>query len=91
MVSLRQLGKQNRPEDMHPADVDRLIDLSEESAAEYRERIKMGEPSKEHLEKFRCEGCDKPLGNHPAFYFWPNAYHLGCAEKVLAARKNAAD
>ena len=66
---------------------ERQIESSEESEAEYVRRIKLGNPSTAHMEKFTCAGCGKILGYGPADGIGSDVYHPACAEIESAARR----
>ena len=63
-----------------PEITEREIEQSEESAAEYDLRIKLGQPSTVHRMKFKCAGCGQSMGYGPADGIGPDAYHPRCAE-----------
>ena len=66
---------------------EREIESSSESEAGHVQRIKLGQPSKVHRQKFNCAGCGKVLGYGPAEGIGPDVYHPVCAEIESAARR----
>ena len=66
---------------------ERQIEQSEESEAEYVQRIKLGNPSLVHRKKFTCAGCGRVLGYGPPGGIGSDVYHPACAEIESAARR----
>ena len=66
---------------------DREIESSEESEADYVQRIKLGNPSLVHRNKFTCAGCGKVMGYGPPDGIGSDVYHPACAEIESVARR----
>ena len=73
-----------------PEITEREIEQSEESAAEYDQRIQLSLPGMDfilHQKKFICAGCGRALGYGPADGIGPEAYHPACAERESEAMR----
>ena len=67
---------------LHISEIERMEE--EAIGREMREEeLLMREPRPDavHRKKFRCPGCDKPLGHGPAEGINGKAYHPQCAEE----------